>query len=45
MCGNEVCKTREERDPIYEVVKTWNQFKEMEAEGGMMDDDMKQYKI
>ena len=27
MCGNEVCKTREERDRIYDVVKNWNHSK------------------
>ena len=45
MCGNEVCKTREERDCIYNVVKNWNHYKELEAEREMTDDDLKQWRV
>ena len=42
--GNEVCKPREERDHIYDVVKKWNHYKELEAEGELDDDDLEQWR-
>ena len=45
ICGNEVCKTREECNCIYNVVKNWNNYKELEAEGEMTDNDLKQWRV
>ena len=45
MCGKEVCTTREERDRIYNVIKNWNHYKELEADGEMTDDDLKQWRV
>ena len=41
--GNEVCKSREERDIIFDVVKQWNKFKDKEKEGELTDDKEKQF--
>ncbi len=43
MRGNEVCKSREERDIIFDVVKRWNEFKDKVKEGELTDDDEKDF--
>ena len=41
--GNEVCKSREERDIIFDVVKKWNGFKDKEKEGQLTEDEEKDF--
>ncbi len=41
--GNEVYKSREERDIIFDVVKKLNKFKDKEKEGELTDNDEKDF--
>ncbi len=43
LCSNEVCKSREERDIIFNVVKKWNKFKDKEEEGELTNDNEKEF--
>lgn len=39
--NEEVCKSKEECNHIYHIVKTWNDNKQLEGENELTDDEIK----